>query len=125
MGLQEISDIKEGYNERFGREPQEAEDSHRSLRRSDDLEKLFTRKETWKLSKNLTFQYQGSLYQIQTNAPNRIRKMYVEVLKRAGEAVILKVECRMRNGKKKRIENTKSWIARMLEDREEGKSNQE
>lgn len=102
MRLQGINNIEEGnrflpqfiegYNQRFGREPQEAEDAHRGLRKSDDLERFFAKKETRKLSKNLTFQYQGSLYQIRTNTPNRVRKTEVEVLTRPGKAVIVEIE---------------------------------
>lgn len=101
MRLREIKSIEEAnqflpqfikeHNEKFEREPSIAEDAHRMLRKSDDLERIFARKETRKLSKNLTFQYEGTLYQIQTNTPNRIRKTHVEVLTRPGKAVIVKI----------------------------------
>lgn len=95
MRLKKIKDIDganafleefiESYNRQFGREAEQSEDAHRKLRGKDELERLFFRKERRKLSKDLTFQYEGTRYQIQTNAPNRMRQMYVDVLAREGK----------------------------------------
>lgn len=74
-------------NQRFGKDPVNTEDAHRSLRPQDDLERIFSRRVTRKLSKDLTFQYRGVLYQIQTKSPNRLRHVTVEVLLRGEEDI--------------------------------------
>ena len=89
MRLRGINTIEEGnaflpqfleeLNQRFGKEPANAEDAHRPLRVQDNLRKIFARKDKRKLSKNLTFQHQGTLYLVQTKSPNRLRHASVEV----------------------------------------------
>ena len=73
MRLNNISSIEEGnvflkkylqkHNAKFGKEPLCPEDAHRALK-DQELDMIFTRKEQRKLSKDLTFQYGGILYQI-------------------------------------------------------------
>ena len=73
MRLNNISSIEEGniflkkylheHNAKFGKEPLCSEDDHQPLK-DGDLEIIFARKEQRKLSKDLTFQYGGILYQI-------------------------------------------------------------
>lgn len=89
MRLQGISTIEEAnlflpkfleeLNKRFGKEAYSSEDAHRALRTQDNLDEIFMRKDTRKLSKDLTFQYKGTLYQIETRSPNRLRYATVEV----------------------------------------------
>lgn len=79
------------YNGHFGKQSEEKEDGHRELRSKDDLERIFARKQKRTLSKDLTFQYEGTYYQIQTTSPNRIRKTEVEVLFRPGKAVVVEI----------------------------------
>ncbi len=72
MRLKDISSIEEGnaflkeylqkHNEKFGKDPLCPEDAHQPLK--EDLAEAFARTEQRKLSKNLTFQYGGDLYQI-------------------------------------------------------------
>ena len=74
MRLQNISSIEEGndflkeylqeHNNKFSKEPLCSEDAHCPLKYNDDLKKIFAHEEKRKLSKNLTFQYGGTLYQI-------------------------------------------------------------
>jgi len=74
MRLDNISTIDEGniylekyvkrHNERFGKQPLSAENAHRPLNFNEDLERTLAPHEQRKLSKNLTFQYEGILYQI-------------------------------------------------------------
>lgn len=100
MRLRGISTKEEGnaflpqfldeMNRRFGKKPADAEDAHRSLRKRDDLKKIFARKDTRKLTKNLTFQHRGILYLIQTKTPHRLRHASVEVLWREGESIEVK-----------------------------------
>ncbi len=97
MRLQGINTIEEGnaflpqfieeMNKRFGVEAADPEDGHRPLRKQDDLERLFRRKERRTLSKNLTFQYQNTLYQVETKTPNRLKHAAVDVFWREGEPV--------------------------------------
>ena len=77
----------EDINNRFGQEAANPENAHRPLRSEEDLSKIFARKDTRKLSKDLTFQHQGILYMIQTKSPNRLRHATVEILSRKGESV--------------------------------------
>ncbi|HUG33248.1 MAG TPA: hypothetical protein VMJ90_00660, partial [Anaerolineales bacterium] len=45
-------------------------DAHRPLTPKEDLAQILTWQETRLLSKNLTLQFQHTVYQIQTNRPN-------------------------------------------------------
>lgn len=97
MRLRRISTIEEAnkylpeflkeMNEKFGKEAENPEDAHREVRKKEDLEKLFCRKEKRTLSKNLTMQHQGILYQIKTNTPNRMKHVKVDVYTREGEPI--------------------------------------
>lgn len=99
MRLRGISMIEEGnrylpeflewYNDKFGREPREAEDGHRSLRAGDDLERIFARRSRRKLSKALSFQYEGVFYQIRPLEPNRFRMTHVNILERPGKPILV------------------------------------
>lgn len=90
MRLEEISTIKQAnaflpgflkkHNKRFRKEPADPKDAHRSMRQKDDLERIFSRRDTRKLSKDLTFQHHGILYLIETKTPNRLRYASVDVL---------------------------------------------
>lgn len=74
MRLKNISSIEEGniflkeylqeHNEKFCKDPLCSEDAHRPLKYNEDLKEIFAHKEQRKLSKDLTFQYGGILYQI-------------------------------------------------------------
>lgn len=104
MRLEKISTIEqanaflpeflEKHNRRFRKEPTNPENAHRAMRKKDDLERIFARKDKRKLSKDLTFQHHGILYLIQTNTPNRLRYASVDVLWTDNQPI--KVEC---NGK--------------------------
>ena len=100
MRLRKINSIEEGnrflpifieeYNGKFGREARNEEDAHRPLKETDELERIFAKRSTRKLSKSLSFQYGGTIYQIQPRNPNRHRAMHVEVLERPGKPVLIK-----------------------------------
>lgn len=79
----------EEYNMKFGKEARSGEDAHRPMRENDDLERIFARKATRKLSKNLSFQYEGNFYQIEPITKNRHRAMYVDILERPGKPVLI------------------------------------
>lgn len=57
------------FNARFAVAPASPLDGHRSLRPTDNLDRIFTWQETRTLSKNLTLQYRKVVYQIQTPRP--------------------------------------------------------
>jgi hypothetical protein len=81
----------EEYNKKFGKVPRETEDAHRPLREQDDFERIFARRTTRKLSKNLSFQYGGKEYQLHPEGIERFRKTEVTVIERIGKPIL--VEC--------------------------------
>jgi hypothetical protein len=74
-----LPDFLVGINRRFGKTAASQEDAHRPLRGQDNLKRMFARRVTRKLSKDLTFQHRGTLYLVQTTSPNRLRHATVEV----------------------------------------------
>lgn len=101
MRLRGISDIehanaylpefREDYNRRFGVAPRSNHDAHRPLLKSDNLDRILTHQKTGTLSKNLTVQSKGVIYQIQSHRPNyALRNAQVTVCENAqGEVTIL------------------------------------
>lgn len=99
MRLRKISTIEdankflpefiEEYNWKFGIEPRDEEDAHRSVRKEDDLERIFARRTVRKLSKSLSFQYEGKCYQLHPANPNRFRSSYVNILERTGKPLLV------------------------------------
>jgi hypothetical protein len=79
----------EEYNRKFGKEPRSAEDAHRPLRECDDLERIFARRSSRKVSKDLSFQYEGTSYQIKSNLPNRFSHVRVNILERPGRPILI------------------------------------
>jgi hypothetical protein len=79
----------EEYNQKFGKEPRDVEDAHRSLRESDDVERIFARRSTRKVSKDLSFQYEGTFYQIKPHLPNRFSHAHVNILERPGRPILV------------------------------------
>lgn len=57
------------YNLKFAVHPANPIDSHEPLRPENDLELIFTKRFTRKLSKDLQFQYERVIYQIETDRP--------------------------------------------------------
>jgi transposase len=67
-------------NQRFAVEPRSSVNAHRPLSAKDDLARSLTWQETRTLSKNLTLQFQKTVYQIQTQRPSyALRKAQVTV----------------------------------------------
>ena len=135
MRLRGICNIEEGnkflpefleeMNVRFGIEPANSEDAHRVLRRGTNLDKIFARREIRKLSKNLTFQYRGILYLIQTKTPNRLKHGTVEVVYREGRAIEVEDEGKTLSYKKweeKAYEQPKILDGKQIELMEEDKT---
>jgi hypothetical protein len=65
-----LEEFREDFNRRFAVAPRSSHNAHRPLRPADNLDVIFTRQKTGVLSKNLTLQYQKTIYQIQTNRPS-------------------------------------------------------
>ena len=57
------------FNKRFANEPRSDVDAHRPLTTKDDLARTLTWQETRTISKNLTVQFENTVYQIQTEHP--------------------------------------------------------
>jgi len=64
-----LSDYFPIYNHRFAVQAVNPIDRHEPLRPENDLELIFTRRVTRKLSKDLQFQYDRVIYQIETDRP--------------------------------------------------------
>lgn len=79
----------EEYNQKFGKEPRNLEDAHRPLREADNLDRLFARSSVRKISKDLSFSYEGIQYQIEPRFKNRFRATHVTILKRPGKPILI------------------------------------
>jgi hypothetical protein len=79
----------EEYNAKYGVKPRESGDSHRSLDPQVNLEKIFARRSTRKVLKDLSFTYEGVVYQIDIDAPNRFNKAHVTILDRPGKPILV------------------------------------
>jgi hypothetical protein len=90
----------EKFNKQFKKIPANPEDAHRSLRPQDDLKRIFCRKEPRKLSKDLTFQYHGILYLVETKSPNRLKHATIEVFSREGQEIEIEYKGTKLNCKK-------------------------
>lgn len=79
------------YNQRFATPPRSSVDAHRPLGDADQLDRILCRKAERVLSKNLTFQYHRSVYQIQVDRPTyAMRNAKVTILENSkGEITVL------------------------------------
>jgi transposase len=99
MRLRGISNIEEGneflpefikdYNQRFGKVPRSQENAHREFKEADGLERLFAKRQTRKLSKSLSFHYEGVYYQLEPKYPKRHRSTHVTILERPGKPLLV------------------------------------
>ena len=77
-------------NQRFAVEPRSSVDAHRPLTPKDDLTHILTWQETRTLSKNLTLQFQKTVYQIQTQRPSyALRNAQVTVCVNAQDEITI------------------------------------
>lgn len=91
---QMLPEFIKGYNKRFGKEPASMENGHRPLGKEYDLDRIFAYKHKRKLSKDLTFQYEGMLYQLHTDTPNRMRHAKVDVIAQLHKPILVDYEGR-------------------------------
>lgn len=68
------------FNRRFGVVPASTHDAHRPLQPAEDLDRILSLVEARTLSKNLTFSYNKTIYQVETTRPTyTMRGAHVEV----------------------------------------------
>jgi hypothetical protein len=78
------------FNQRFAEPPRSDVDLHRPLTAKEDLAQILTWQETRTLSKNLTLQFQKTVYQIQTKRPSyALRNALVTVCVNAQEQITI------------------------------------
>ena len=78
------------YNQRFATTPRSSLDTHSPLLPSENLDRILCKKSTRILSKNLTVQYDNSLFQIHVQRPSyAMRNVPVTVLENANREIIL------------------------------------
>jgi len=86
-----LPEFREDFNRRFAVPARSTHDAHCPLLPSDNLDLILTRQKTGLLSKNLTLQYNKTLYQIQTTRPSyALHKAPVTICENAkGEVTLL------------------------------------
>jgi transposase len=86
-----LEEFREDFNRRFAVAPHSTQDAHRPLLPTQNLDRIFTRQRSTTLSKNLTLQYNKTIYQIQTDHPTyALHKAPVLLCENAkGEVTIL------------------------------------
>lgn len=86
-----LPEFMQQYNQRFATQPRSNLNFHSPLSPSDQLDRILCRKTTRTLSKNLTFQYFKTIYQIRVKRPSyAMRKAQVTVLENAqGQVTVL------------------------------------
>jgi len=86
-----LSKFADDLDAKFSVPPRSSFDFHTPLTETDNLDLILCRKDTRILSKNLTFQYNNTLYQIQVDRPTyAMRKAPVSVYENAkGEITVL------------------------------------
>ena len=78
------------FNQRFAEPPRSEVDLHRPLSAKEDLSRILTWQETRTLSKNLTLQFQKTVYQIQTKRPTyALRNALVTVCVNAQDQITI------------------------------------
>jgi hypothetical protein len=78
------------FNQRFAEPPRTAVDLHRPLPAKEDLARILTWQAPRTLSKNLTLQFQKTIYQIQTKRPSyALPKALVTVCVKAQETITI------------------------------------
>ena len=84
-----LPEFLEKHNRKYGQTPRNPEDGHRPLREQDNLQRIFARRTTRKLSKSLSFHYEGAFYQLHPDMPHRFRSTHVNILERPGKPIII------------------------------------
>ena len=64
-----LPQFREDFNRRFAVQPRSGHNAHRTLLKTENLDLILTHQKTGSLSKNLTVQYNKTIYQIQSDRP--------------------------------------------------------
>ena len=90
-----LPEFLENHNNQFKKDPQNPINAHRPLLETQDLDRVFCLKDTRRISKNLTLQYEGVIYQIYADGLEyTLKKKDVTILEFQDGKIL--VEC---NGK--------------------------
>lgn len=86
-----LPEFREDFNRRFAMQPRSTHDAHRPLLKTDNLDLILTHQKIGSLTKNLTVQSKGVIYQIQSDRPDyALRHAQVTVCENPrGEVTIL------------------------------------
>lgn len=85
-----LPEFMQDFNQRFAEEPRSSVDAHRSLTAQEDLAHILTWQEPRTISKNLTFQFEKVVYQIQTDRPTyTLRQAVVTVCMDASQNITI------------------------------------
>jgi transposase len=86
-----LPEFREDFNRRFAVQARSSHNAHRPLLKTENLDVILTHQKTGTLSKNLTVQYDKTIYQIQSNRPGyALRNAQVTICENAlGEVTIL------------------------------------
>ncbi len=86
------------FNKRWSCKPVNEKDRHMKAPTEDALDRIFTIRETRKISKSLDFSYEDVLYQIKTKNPHRLNKQTITIYKKFDDTFWVEYE-----GKKQEI----------------------
>jgi transposase len=85
-----LPEFIQDYNNRFGTTPRSVLDFHTPLADSENLDYILCRKETRLLSKNLTFQFHKTIFQIHVDRPTyAMRNTVIAVLEKPNHEIIV------------------------------------
>lgn len=102
-----LEEYRAVYNKKFAVEPARRKNAHRSVFASHQEDHLFMKTEERKLSKDLSFQYNSEIYQINSEYKRRLNGKTIQIYESKG-----KVKLVIQNGKKL---NYKKWKEKVAE----------
>jgi hypothetical protein len=89
-GNKYLPEFCEDFNRRFAVPPRSTHDAHRPLLKTENLDLILTRQDTRLLSKNLTIQFNKTIYQIQSDRPGyALRNAQVTICENAQGVVTI------------------------------------
>lgn len=85
-----LPEFCQDFNRRFAVQPRSSHDAHRPMLKTENLDLILTHQKTGTLSKNLTVQYNKTIFQIQTERPGyALRNAQVTLCENAQGAVTI------------------------------------
>jgi transposase len=106
MRLAGVSSIEDGnrfletywpmHNKKFSRLPENSCDAHRKVLPEQDLSKIFSIKQTRKVSKNLEVQYKNTIYQIVQETPSKsLCRAQITIIERQNGIIVMEYKGRL------------------------------